>query len=85
MKPCIDGGPGPPREGTTLREGRPIVKYRDTLRSSVRNRLNRSRCHSGCGLGRSQKNHRWGPRGAEGRCMATNFGRHLLQPALCGR
>ena len=33
------------------RKGRPIVKYRDTLRSPVRIRLNRSRCHLGCGLG----------------------------------
>jgi len=30
--------------------GRPIVKYRDTLRSSVQKRLNRSGCHLGCGL-----------------------------------
>ena len=29
----------------------PIVKYRDTLRSSVQIRLNRSRCRLGCGLG----------------------------------
>ena len=32
-------------------EGRPIVKNRDTLRSSVQKRLNRSRCRLGCGLG----------------------------------
>ena len=31
-------------------KGRPIVKYRDTLRSSVQKRLNRSRCRLGCGL-----------------------------------
>jgi len=29
---------------------RTIVKYRDTLRSSVQKQLNRSRCHLGCGL-----------------------------------
>ena len=33
------------------RKGRPIVKYRDTLRSPVRIRLNRSRCRLGYGLG----------------------------------
>jgi len=42
----------PPWEGAILRgKGRPIVKYRDTLRSPVRIRLNRSRCRLGCGLG----------------------------------
>ena len=30
--------------------GRTIVKYRDTLRSSVQKWLNRSRCHLACGL-----------------------------------
>ena len=47
----LDGGPHPPVEGPILRgNGRPIVKYRDTLHSSVQKRLNRSRCHLGCGL-----------------------------------
>jgi len=38
-----DGGPDPPMgRGKFLGEnGRPIVKYRDTLRSSVQRRLNR--------------------------------------------
>jgi len=31
--------------------GNPIVKYRDTLQSPVRKRLNRSRCRLGYGLG----------------------------------
>ena len=32
----LDGGPDPPWEGAILRgKGRPIVKYRDTLRSSA--------------------------------------------------
>jgi len=31
-------------------KGRPNVKYRDSLRSSVKKRLNRSRCRLGCGL-----------------------------------
>ena len=39
----LDGGPDPPMgKGKFLGEnGRPIVKYRDTLRSSVQRRLNR--------------------------------------------
>ena len=39
----LDGGPDPPMgRGKFLGEnGRPIVKYRDTLRSSVQRRLNR--------------------------------------------
>ena len=32
-------------------KGHPTVKYRDTLRSSVQKRLNRSRCRLGSGLG----------------------------------
>ena len=42
-EPCIRLGPDPPmRRGKFLGEnGRPIVKYRDTLRSSVQRRLNR--------------------------------------------
>ena len=42
-----DGGPDPPMG----RGGRPIVKYRDTLRLSAHKRLNRSRCRLGYGLG----------------------------------
>jgi len=59
------GGPKEPRirwgvenprwEGAILRgDGRPIVKYRDILRSSAQKRLNRSRCRLGCGLGWAQ-------------------------------
>jgi len=37
-EPCIRWGPDPPWEGATLRgKGRPIVKYRDTLRSPMQN------------------------------------------------
>ena len=49
---------GRPREsrypmgrGNFHKKGRPIEKYRNTLQSSVQTRLNRSRCHLGCGLG----------------------------------
>ena len=55
---CIRWGPDPLMErGNFFLEGgkgRPTVKYRDTLQSSVQNRLNRSRCRLrrlGCGLG----------------------------------
>ena len=48
----LDGSPDPPWEGAVLRrKGASIVKYRDTLRSSVQKRLNRSRCRLGYGLG----------------------------------
>ena len=39
----LDGGPDPSCEGAILRgEGRPIVKYRDTLQSPMRKQLNQS-------------------------------------------
>jgi len=48
----LDGGSDPPTEkGNFEGEGRPIVKYRDTLWSPVRKRLNRSRYRLGSGLG----------------------------------
>jgi len=52
-------------------KGRPIVKYRDTLRSSVQKRLNQSRCHLSYGLD--------GPRNhvlemLRDVAIATNFG-----------
>jgi len=49
----LDGGPDPPWEGAILdgAEGRPIVKYRDTLWPSVQKQLNRLRCRLGCGIG----------------------------------
>jgi len=49
----LDGAPDPPMgRGKFLGEnGRPIVKYRDTRRSSVQRRLNRYGCRLGCGLG----------------------------------
>jgi len=48
----LDGGPDPPCQGTILRgKGHPVVKYRDTLQSSVQKRLKISRCRLGCGFG----------------------------------
>ena len=52
-EPLLDEGPDPimGRGSFEGGKGRPIVKYRDTLRSLVRKRLNRSRCRLSCGLG----------------------------------
>jgi len=48
----FDGQPDPPWEGAILGgKGRPVVKYGDTVRSSVQKRLNLTRCRLGCGLG----------------------------------
>ena len=53
----LDGGPNPPMGRGNFEGGkeRPIVKHRDTLRSSVQKQLNQSRCHLGCGLGWAQE------------------------------
>jgi len=53
--------------------GRPIVKHRDILRSSVQKRLNRSRCRLGCGIGWAQSCVRCESRDAEGRCHDNQF------------
>jgi len=51
----LDGGPDPPWEGAIMRgKGASHCKYRDTLRSFVQKRQNRSRCPFGCGLGYAQ-------------------------------
>jgi len=50
----LDGGPDPPMRRGSFEGGRgkwrPIVKYRDTLRSSLQRWLNWSRCRLGCVL-----------------------------------
>ena len=51
----LDGGPDPPWKGAILMGERGVPLYRDTLRSSVQKRLNRSRCRLGCGLGTAQE------------------------------
>jgi len=53
MEPCIRWGPDLPvgRDNFEEGKGRPIVKYRDTLWSSVQKRLNRLRFRLGYGLG----------------------------------
>jgi len=51
----LDGVQSPPWEGQFFGgKGRPIVKYRDTLQSSVQKQLNRWRCCLGCELGWAQ-------------------------------
>jgi len=63
-------------------KGRTIVKYRDTLRSSVHKWLNRSRCSLGCGLGWAQGIVLdGGPEVLRNVAMATNFG---MQFAITG-
>jgi len=52
---ALDRGPDPPCEETILRgKGHPIVKYTNTLWSSVQKWLNLSRCRLGCGIGWAQ-------------------------------
>ena len=54
--------------------GHPIVKYGDTLQSSVQRRLNRYGCHLGCGLGWAVGIMCWmGSIGAKGRCHGNQF------------
>jgi len=50
---ALDRRPDPPhgKQNFDGKKRRPIVKYRDTLRSPVRKRLNRLRRCLGCGLG----------------------------------
>ena len=49
----LDGGPGPLMGRSNFKGGKGwlVVKYRDTLRSPVREQLKRSICRLGCGLG----------------------------------
>ena len=82
----LDGGPDPPMGMGNFEEGkgRPIVKYRDTLRSSVQKRPNRSRCHLGCGLGWPKESCvRWGPAMLRDDAMATKFGTKIAINWLC--
>jgi len=75
----VDGGPDPSmaRGNFEGEEGRPIIKYWDTLRSYVQKRLNRSRCRLGCGLlgCMCRRNHMFdgGPATPRDVAIATNF------------
>ena len=53
---CIRWGPHPPmgRGKFWGENGRPILKYKETVQSSVQKWLNRSRCRLGFGLGWAQ-------------------------------
>jgi len=52
----LNGVQIPHGNGQFLRgKGRPVLKYRDTLRSSVQKQMNQSRCHLGCGLGWAER------------------------------
>ena len=72
----LDGGPDTPWEGAILRgKVASHVKHRNTLRSSVQKRLNRSRCRLGYGLRWSQGIVLGGsPEMLRDVAMATNFG-----------
>jgi len=71
----LDGSPNTATGRAILRgKGAPVVKYRDTLRSSVQKRLKQSRCRLGCGLGWAQGIVcETGSRGAEGCCHDNHF------------
>ena len=73
-------------EGAILRgKWSPIVKYRDTLQSSVQKRLNRLRCRSGCGLGWAVGNVLdGGPAVLRDVAMATNFVTQFAITGFCG-
>jgi len=65
-------------------KGRSIVKYRDTLRSSMQKRLNRSRCRLGCGFGWAVEIVFDGSPGVlRDIAMATNFGTKIAINWLC--
>jgi len=83
----LDGGQDPPmgRGNFEGGKGHPIVKYRETLRSSLQKQPNRLRWRLGCGLG-------WavgivldgGPDGADGRCYGNQFWDAICYNWLCG-
>jgi len=73
---CIRWGSRSPtgRGNFEGQKGRPIVKHRNTLQWAVQKRLNWSRCHLGCGLGRAKEScARWGSTGGQGRCYGNQF------------
>jgi len=86
-EPCIRWGSRSPmgRGNFEGGKGRPIVKYRDSLQSSVQKWPNRSRCRLGCGL-------RWaqgivlygGPAVLREVAMATNFGTQFAITGFVG-
>jgi len=80
----LDGGQDLPmaRGNFEGKRGVPIVKYRDTLQSSLQRRLNRLRCRLGCGLGWAKGIALDGsPQVLRDVLMATSFG---MQFAITG-
>ena len=74
----------PRGKGQFRENGRPFVKFGDTLRSSVQKRLNRSRCCLGCGLGLVVGIMLdGGPAVLRDVAMATNFGTKIAINFLC--
>jgi len=70
-------------------KGRPVVKYRDTLRSSAQKRLNRLICRLGCGLGVGRRKHKFSrirqmapmcPHERAHWCHTAN----RIEPSICG-
>jgi len=85
----LDGGvqiPSMGKENFEGKKGRPVVKYRDTLRtSSVQKGLNRSRCRLGYGSdGQWKSCVRWGPEALRDVAMATNFGTQFAITGFMG-
>jgi len=66
-------------EGTILR-GKQVNQCRDTLRSSVQTRLNRSRCRLGCGLAWAQS--MGGPDPPREKAILVDRGAHCKVQAL---
>jgi len=84
-EPCIRwGSRSPMGRGNFEGKGRLIVKYRDTLQSSVQKRLNWSRCRLGYGLRRKEACVIWGSRNADGRCHGNQFWNAICYNWLCG-
>jgi len=83
-EPCIRFGPDHPmRRGNFEGERGPIVKYRDTLQSSVQKRLKRSRCHLGYGLGCAKEScNRWRSRSPHGKGQFWRKGAPIVKYLL---
>jgi len=75
--PCIRWGPDPHGKGQFFKggKGHPIVKQRNTLRSSAQKWMNQLRCRLGCRLGWAQEIMLdGGPEVLSDVAMATKFG-----------
>jgi len=67
------------------RNGCPIVKYMDTLQSSMQKRLKLLRCRFGLQARMGRRNRvRWGPAVVKDVAMATNFGTQFAITGFMG-